>query len=370
MMKKILVLLTNPIDNDSRVKKEINSLTKNNFDVTLISVNSKESFIKNHFILKYNQYFRIHGVKFLVLSIKFLFTIIKCLKNVDFIHCNDAITLHLGLAAKFLKPKVKLIYDSHELGSKRVGSKLSNLYFFLIEKISLRFVDKTINVSPSIAQWYEDKYKIPRPLIVLNCPPKANAFYKKNIFREKFGISETSKIFLYQGGFSKGRGIPHILEAFKKLDKNKYSVVFMGYGPMDLEIQNASKTYSNIFFHKAVSQNELMDYTSSADWGLVLIENYCLSYNYCLPNKLFECIQAEIPIIASNLLELSNLVSTWKLGVVAEQINEMGLINAIKKTDSINPHDLLPNLKNAKNLYCWEMQEKVLLSAYNAPNLI
>jgi glycosyltransferase involved in cell wall biosynthesis len=203
-----------------------------------------------------------------------------------------------------MKPKVKLIYDSHELATKQGKRWIITTYISIIEKIAFKFVDKTITVSPSIAEWFEYNYKIPKPSVVLNCPNKLNAVVKKNIFRETFGIDKNSKIFLYQVGLFQKRGIPLILETFKNLDKEKYSVVFMGYGPMENEIQNASKSYPNIFFHPAVNQNELLDYTSSADWGLVLIENSCLSYYYCLPNKLFECVQAEIPVIASNLKEL------------------------------------------------------------------
>jgi hypothetical protein len=364
MNKKILVLLTNPIENDSRVKKEIQTLLRETFDVTLISLNSRETFIQNHTIIKHIfRNFWIPGVNFLILSTKFFLKILKYIKKIDYLHCNDAQTLHLGLLCKILRPKIKFIYDSHELASDQGGSQLSSIWFSLIEEIIFKFVDKTITVSPSIAEWYKEEYEIPRPLVVLNCPPKLKNSPKENIFREKFGIDGNSKIFLYQGGLYDGRGIPFILSAFKKLNK-KYSVIFMGYGPFENEIQIASKSYPNIFFHPAVNQKELMDYTSSADWGLVMNENTSLNNYYCLPNKLFECIQAEIPIIASNLKELSKVVSTWNIGIVAEQITENGLLDAIKKTDTINSKDLLPNLKNAKNEYCWEMQEKVFLSAY------
>jgi glycosyltransferase involved in cell wall biosynthesis len=363
--KAILILLTNPIDKDSRVKKEIKSLLSKNFDVTLISLNSKETFIEKHHIIRNSPiFFPIPGINFLILTFKFLNKILKLTWKNEFIHCNDAQTLHLGLFGKLIKPNIELIYDSHELASDQGKKRLSSIYFSLIEKFAFNFIDKTITVSPSIAEWYENKYEISKPLVVLNCPPKLGSTPKRNIFREKFGINQTSKIFLYQGGLYDGRGIPYILRAFKKLDKEKYSVIFMGYGPFENEIQIASKSYRNIFFHPAVNQKELMDYTSSADWGLVINENTCLNNYYCLPNKLFECIQAEIPIIASNLKELSKVVSTWNLGIVADQISENGLLDAIKKTDTIDPKDLFPNFKNAKNEYCWEMQEKVLLSAY------
>ena len=59
-------------------------------------------------------------------------------------------------------------------------------------------------------------------------------------------------------------------------------------------VKEASKLNSNIHFHEAVSQTEIINVTSSADVGLSLITNDSLNHDYCLPNKVFEYIHSGI----------------------------------------------------------------------------
>lgn len=76
----------------------------------------------------------------------------------------------------------------------------------------------------------------------------------------------------------------------------------MGYGALQDEIINITKVYKNIFFQPAVPHN-IPDYTSSADVGISSLVDLssCLSYYYSLPNKIFEYLMAELPIIVPNV---------------------------------------------------------------------
>ena len=138
----------------------------------------------------------------------------------------------------------------------------------------------------------------------------------------------------------------------------------MGYGSLENLVQDAGKEYKNIYFHKAVSPDILLNYTSSADFGISTIEDSCLSYRYCLPNKMFEYIMAGLPIIVSNLPEMKRLVEDNKIGVVAPQNTAQGLQIAIEKALELNKEELQENLQKVKEVYNWEEQEKVLLNIY------
>jgi hypothetical protein len=67
--------------------------------------------------------------------------------------------------------------------------------------------------------------------------------------------------------------------------------------------------------------------TSSADYGLNITENTCLSRYYALPNKIFEYVMARIPIIVSNDYERGRFVKENQIGFVVENTE----INSIKK---------------------------------------
>jgi len=238
-----------------------------------------------------------------------------------------------------------------------------------LERILIKYADKVIAVSDAIANEYVKLYGIEKPALVLNAPPYKK-IQKKNIFRETFGIKEDQTIFLYQGGLSKGRGIEILIEAFKtpntkhQTQNTNAVIVFMGYGPLEKLIQETSKEYRNIYFHPAVTPDILLDYTSSADFGISTIEDTCLSYRYCLPNKMFEYLMAEIPVIVSNLYEMKRLVESNNIGIVAKENTSQGLKEAIEEAVKLDKEELQTNIQKLKTIYNWESQEKVLLEVY------
>ena len=188
---------------------------------------------------------------------------------------------------------------------------------------------------------------------------------KKNYFQEKFNLASHQMIFLYQGGLSEKRGVEIVLKAFKNLKDPKKIVVFMGNGYLKEMVQSASNHYSNIFHLNAVPINILLDYTSSADVGLILYEINCLNHYYCLPNKFFEYTQAELPMIISNSYEMRMIIDKYKNGLIVEEDAEAlkKVIESITWNDIENYKKSIPEMKK---IYNWENQEKVLLKAYNS----
>jgi glycosyltransferase involved in cell wall biosynthesis len=142
----------------------------------------------------------------------------------------------------------------------------------------------------------------------------------------------------------------------------------MGYGELEKEIKEVAKEYNNIYFHPAVTPDILLDYTNSADFGISTIEDSCLSYRYCLPNKMFEYIMAEVPVIVSNLPEMKKIVESHKVGVVAKENTPQGLKEAIQKAIKLDKEELNKNIQKVKEVYNWESQEKVLLEVYKDLN--
>ena len=77
---------------------------------------------------------------------------------------------------------------------------------------------------------------------------------------------------------------------------------------------------SSIRLHQygPVPSAEVPLWASEADVCVVPIRPVCLSYAYCLPNKLFEGIQARLPIVASNLVEMQRTLDEYQCGLTYE----------------------------------------------------
>ena len=257
--------------------------------------------------------------------------------------------------------ELKVIYDAHELGSNRNGidnffSKI--VYFF--EKITWRFIDHFISVSPSIIKWYEEEYGWKKNTLILNSPEiETKKTENSNGFRKKFLINDDEKLLIYVGEINKGRGITNLLEIFKDL---KSRILFLGYGPLVNKVKDFENNYSNIHYHETVESDSLISLIQEADVGLCLVERASLSDYFSLPNKLFEYAFAGLPVIASDFPDIKFLVEKYDLGFccdsgsikdVKKNIERYESIIKISKNDVSKLHDL-----------SWQKQELNLINVY------
>lgn len=268
--------------------------------------------------------------------------------------------LPLSLIAKIFK--IRIIYDTHELETEKANFKgFRKKISKIIEKTFIGFVDKVIVVGEAIADEYKKMYpKMDRPFVVLNTP-NYKITQKNDLFREKFNIDKEKIIFLYQGAISPSRGVEILLETFKDTDK---VIVFMGYGSLVDKVKEYSLKYKNIYFHEAVKPEVLLNYTSSADIGFCLIENSCKSYDYCMPNKMFEYIMAGIPVIASDLFEMKKIINLYKIGVTIDYKNINILKEKINNISIENIDAFIENIEDFKKKFNWERQEETLREIY------
>ncbi|WP_116645215.1 glycosyltransferase family 4 protein [Salinivibrio sp. HTSP] len=373
MMKSVANVVLNDFTNDSRVLKISKSLVQLGFETTVVAMHNdglleEESLggvAVNRIKLRSRPWSKSKPVQ-IIKYLEFLVRAASRFIKSDIIHCNDLNALPVGLLIKLFGRNKKIVYDCHEYETEINGLKgVEKRAKKLLEGKLVRYADAVITVSDSIANEYSKLYNITKPHLVLNCPTYHEQ-KKRNLFRDKLDIRADQKIFLYQGGLSKGRGIELLLEAFSELDSDKNVLVFMGYGPLEGFIREKEQQQSTILFHKAVSPDVLLDYTSSADYGVSFIEDSCLSYRYCLPNKMFEYLMAGLPVLTSNLFEMKRLVEIEGIGIVAEENTVEGVRKAVESSLDQDYDVIQRNVFSARKKYCWEDQEKVLKEIYNA----
>ncbi|MEJ6533225.1 glycosyltransferase [Pseudoalteromonas lipolytica] len=358
--------------NDNRVEKTTESLNRAGVDMKVLCLGREgvdypkhEYEVKRVYLLSQNwsKFFLIQIFKFLELIFKMCLYLKK--NNARVLHCNDLGGLIVGFTFKlFLERSVKLIYDSHEFQTEVHGlSKNQKKMRKFLESLLIKKVAETITVSESIALAYQKDYSIAKPVVIYNVPYLAE-IKKNNKLREVFHISETDILFIYQGLISKARGVKEIAEGFMSSKNQAAHVVFMGNGPYVNEIKSLSEECHNIHYHPPVKKEELLNYSSSADFGIHLIPNTCLNHDYCMPNKLFEYLSSSLPLVVSDVHDMSNFVIKNEIGVVikSERFDIDTLLLSIDK-DKINHYK--NNCKKLSKIYNWEQEEVKLLSIYN-----
>lgn len=432
MSKKIIMLVYNYFENDSRVLKEAYTLADNGYEINIFSIWKeglpKEEKIYNNVYLTRLDFTPLHKkiigkknfqkLKQLVYgkaevttvnnnnsskpvsgfeksklsSVKFISNVInkffsykgfyidvkkKIAKKQlvpNYVHSHDLNTLPLGvkIAKKY---NSKLIYDSHELYIHRNKPYITPKWFkkleARIEKKNIRKCDKVITVSNSIVKFLEEKYQINAPTLIMNAPFKKNKVEKsnENDLAQRIGVSDDKKILIYSGAISFNRGLDKIIESLVYLP-NAY-LVFLGGGSTSfknylLAVAKTNKVEDRFSFFGPVKPHEVTSYVQSAYLGIAPIENVCLSYYYCAPNKVFEYIQGEIPVVSSDFPDLKEVVEGNEIGETFNPQSPKEISEKISKI--INNEELYnyykSNVQSIVDKYKWENESIKLLALY------
>lgn len=361
-MQKVILSVINDLSTDNRVHKVATTLVNNNYIVKLVgrklpkSINVKRNYETYRFSLLFNK-----GALFYIeYNIRLFFYLL--FNKVDILVANDLDTLLANYLVSVIRNK-KIIYDSHEYFTEvpeLQNRKIVKSIWKYIEKSIVPKLKSTYTVSEPIAEIYNKQYKT-NFKVIRNLPNYSEKKSTSNIFQT------SKKIIIYQGALNIGRGIEMVISAMKNIDNAIF--VIIGNGDITISLKkltNSENVENKVMFIDKVPFEKLSNYTNSADIGISLEENTNLNYYFSLPNKLFDYIQAEIPILVSDLPEMKKIVQNYNIGQVltsrkiedcAKQINEM-------LTNENQQIEWKQNLRIAKKELCWENQENELISLY------
>jgi glycosyltransferase involved in cell wall biosynthesis len=111
---------------------------------------------------------------------------------------------------------------------------------------------------------------------------------------------------------------------------------------------------------------ELREQTRQASLGISLEEDLGLNYRYALPNKLFDYIQAGIPVLVSDLPEMRNIIETYAIGEILQERNPQIIarqVSRMMESDALRMN-WKKNLRVAADELSWEKEEPKLLNLY------
>ncbi len=278
------------------------------------------------------------------------------------IHCHDTPLLPVAVLLAWLF-NGKVIYDAHELESKKNGQSvlMSRITYFL-EKALWGSVDGFVTVSRSILVWYQSQFAQKDSALVFNSPlieaRTSSSQQSVRRFHELYNIPDECLVFVYLGFFVPGRGIETLLKAFAEPEITSH-VVFVGRGALGEMIEKHTRINSRVHMHESVPHDQVVTLVSSADYGLCLVENVSLSYYYSLPNKLFEYAFAGVPILASDFPDMKELIERFDLGTVTAS-DEASIRLSVLRLQSMERKRINKDLSSLG----WEAQAEKLRALY------
>ena len=263
----------------------------------------------------------------------------------------------------------KLVYDSHELYSEQEFSPREKQRWAEIERKYIGRCDAVITINPSIGHELEKRYNIKKVEIIYNAERVKSLPINQHLFHKAFNIDIDKQILLYQGGLSAGRNIEVLVDAMRHLRHPKVNLVILGDGQLQNALKKKAQRFGlsrRIHLHPAVSQKRLIDFTASADIGVIPYQASCLNTYYCTPNKLFEYMAAGLPILANDLPELRRIIDSYHIGCVGDMSTAENAAHLIDKVFS-NPQRLQfwrHQITMIRQLISWENEGKKIIEIF------
>lgn len=288
----------------------------------------------------------------------------------DVVHAHDANTLPAAVAAS-RQARAKLLYDSHELWTDRNVARPRPFRDWLDKRVERKGVDRAdgiITVSPSIARYLQDRYNLAvAPTVVRNIPRYDGNKIATRKLRELSQLTDEEIVVAYCGSITTNRGVEATIEALRYLDTGTHFVL-LGEGQATYieRLRSLAKTLGvgeRVHFVGRVPSADVATTLADADVSVVFTVPICKSYLWSLPNKLFESIHAGVPIVASDIPDVANLVSEFEVGLTTP-LDDIELLSESIRSAIAGRERFRANAQTTAQSLNWQSESRKLLELY------
>ncbi|MFL5765502.1 MAG: glycosyltransferase [Bacteroidia bacterium] len=369
-MKRAIVSVINDLSTDQRVHKVCTTLRGMGYDVMLVGRRQRKSMKlepRAYSIRRMSLLFEKGPLFYAEFQFRLFFLLL--FQKADVLVANDLDTLWPNYRISKLKG-CELVYDTHELFCEvpelRENPRKRNIWKRLERKIfpKLKFI---FTVNDSIAKIYTEEYGVP-VRVVRNVPRRAVFKMVKTVDRKELGMPPDKKIIVLQGaGINIQRGAEEAVEAMQYVE-NAILYIIGGGDVIGLlkEMVKELKLQDRVIFTGKMPFEKLIQYTRQADLGLTLDKDTNANYRYSLPNKLFDYIHAEVPVLSSSLIEIKKVIDEYRIGAVIDSHEPKHIAEKINSilADAASLAEWKKNTKIAAEKLNWENEELQLKDVY------
>ncbi len=364
------VCVINDLSTDQRVHKHCMLLAEVGYHVTLIgrilpssAPLAPRSYGTRRFRLPWYRgplFYAVYNIRLLVHLLR---------HRPGLVFSNDLDTL----PASFLAAKLTgahLIYDSHELFTEvpELEGRFARKVWLWLEGMMLPKLKHAFTVNRSIADEYEKRYGL-RMGVIRNVPSRM-VWPSALPTRSQLKLPDGKTLIILQGaGINMHRGAEEAVLAMRQL--NNALLLIIGTGDVIETLKqmvDEHGLHDRVRFLGRMPYDQMMLHTRLCDIGLTLDRDTNLNYRYSLPNKVFDYMQAGVPILATDLPEVSRVVNGYKVGMTIKHLSPESLAQAIETMRS-QPQRLATwriNCQRAADRLCWENETVTLRNLLKA----
>ncbi|GHO82735.1 glycosyltransferase [Dictyobacter formicarum] len=294
----------------------------------------------------------------------------------DIYHAHDDTALTACYLAASIRGK-PLVFDSHELPLTEPGVTRWRLLCFFSRWLLARMMSRCtgiITVSRPIMYELHRRYGGPMATVIRNILSFQTPV-PTNMLRDYLHLNPDTRIALYQGNLD-SRGLDKLIPAARFIHPGNV-IIMMGQGAIQSDIERLilrEDVSDRVKIIPPVPYTELLTWTASADIGLVVYSPSTTStitpnIQMCLPNKLFEYLMAGLPVLASSLDAVADIIRTYDVGLIISSLEPEEIGRAIN--EMLADHQALARMRaNALTAtrydLNWESESRQLIDFYDA----
>jgi glycosyltransferase involved in cell wall biosynthesis len=360
-MARISLSVINDLVSDQRVHRIASALQAQGHQVSLIGrlLPTSPSLSDRPYQTRRMKLRFTHGKLFYLEYNWRLFWVLLRSKN-EIMVANDLDTLLANYLASKLKG-ARLVYDTHEYFTEvpeLINRPRNRNIWLRLEQWLFPKLKTAYTVNTSIAEIYKEKYGVDVQ-VIRNVP-----------FRQQPNLSSSKEnILIYQGALNLGRGIQLMIDAMEFLPDCVLWIFGGGDLEQDLRAHASTKAWkSRVVFHGRYPFEQLFEWTCQAKLGFSLEEDLGANYHFASPNKVYDYIQAGVPVLVSDLPEMRRTAETYGVGEVLED-EERSPEKLAKRIAGMLANKekyqgYVQNCIQAGSELNWEKEKKKLLALY------
>lgn len=288
--------------------------------------------------------------------------------NLIFAHDVPVMPLAARLKAAWGSP---LISDLHEVfpeQDEHFTTKTARGYWRSLEAAGLAASDGIICVNAAVAEYVRATHAPAAPIAVIhNSVPYVEPSVAGPTLRSYYPIPDGARIMLFAGSLRPHTSLEVLIEGFAAATLDGWVLAILGEGLLQDELEamvRRRRLEGRVFLGRHVRQRDLIQVASSADIALLPYQAFGFNYLIATPNKLFEYIQARLPIATSRLPMIERIVGVHGNGAFLDFSTAgalaVGLVAFVRDAvPAITP----AALEAAAREFSWENEEAALLDS-------
>lgn len=273
--------------------------------------------------------------------------------------------------------KVPIIYDAHdfysgqysatEIDSHSFGRRWITTFYRYLESRLIKKASAVVTVSSGVARLLHETFGC-NPIVLRNCHDLRLDEEPSTDLRQALGLSPDHFILVAVGNAKQGATIPEALDAMRELPARVH-LVFLGksFEPHMKSIYSRHLE-GRVHVVPPVKPFEVVPFIRSADASIILYYPRSADYRNSLPNRFFQPLAAQLPLLYPELPEIKRIAEKHEIGIPIDPQFPKSITNAVMKL--LDDPSLVAryrrNLRVARHELSWEREEAILRNLISA----